>query len=144
MSLATTKKSPRPEPSTPPLVCRLSHKKLTGRRASVQNMGEFELENVSSSPLEISYWMTWLQYLNLVVKDAAGQVLSDGHFGDRFAPTLEPMVLRLEPGEKLAANVHLFATVRGDPMPQGTYFVQAEYEYDGWRCVSEPVSAVIE
>jgi hypothetical protein len=102
-------------------------------------MGEVELENVSTFPLEIAYRMTVLQYLNLVVTKADGGVVSEGHFGDRFAPTLAPQVLRLDPGEKLTAPVHLFAMVRCHPMPPGTYLVQAVYEYDGFRTVSEPV-----
>jgi hypothetical protein len=102
-------------------------------------MAEVELENVSTAPLEIAYRMTVLQYLNLVVTRADGRIVSEGHFGDRFAPTLEPHVLRLEPGEKFTANVHLFATVPRDPVPSGTYAVQAVYEYDGFRATSDPV-----
>jgi hypothetical protein len=102
-------------------------------------MGEVELENQSPIPFEISYRMTALQYLNLVVTNAGGSVVSEGHFGDRFAPTLEPQLLRLGPGEKFTANVHLLATVRCDPIPPGTYFVQAMYEYNGLRAVSDRV-----
>jgi hypothetical protein len=112
---------------------------MTGRQGPVANRGEVELENQSASPLEISYQMTALQYLNLVVTDADGRIVSEGHFGDRFAPTLEPQVLRLAPGEKFTANIHLLATVRGDAIPPGTYWVQAVYEYNGFRAVSEPV-----
>jgi hypothetical protein len=106
-------------------------------------MAEVELENVSTAPLEIAYRMTALQYLNLVVTNAGGAVVSEGHFGDRFAPTLEPLVLRLEPGEKFTAPVHLLATVRSEPPPPGTYTVQAVYEYEGLRAISDPVQLTV-
>ncbi len=106
-------------------------------------MAEVELENVSESPLEILYWMTELHHLNLVVTDATGTVVSRGHFGDRFAPTCEPSILRLGPGEKFAANVHFFATMPIYPPPPGTYSVTAVYEYEGLRAVSEPVQVTV-
>jgi hypothetical protein len=106
-------------------------------------MAEVELENVSAAPLEIRYWMTALQYLNLVVTDAAGAVVSTGHFGDRFAPTREPLVLRLAPGERFTANVSLFATMPVYPVPAGTYKVEAVYEYEGIRAVSDPVRVAV-
>jgi hypothetical protein len=132
-------------PAAPPraLACRLRCVEVTGRRGSVPNMGEVELENVSAAPVEIAYRMTALQYLNLLVTDAEGHVISAGHFGDRFAPTLEPRVLRLGPGDKFTANVHLFATVRREPLPPGPYHVQAVYEYGGHPAVSEPVRVVL-
>jgi hypothetical protein len=102
-------------------------------------MGEVELENISAAPLEIAYHMTPLQHLNLVVTRADGVIVSQGHFGDRFAPTLEPQVLRLEPGEKYAAQVHLLATVPEDPLPPGTYTIQAVYEDAGFKCISAPL-----
>jgi hypothetical protein len=106
-------------------------------------MAEVELRNVSTTPVEVLYHMTALQHLNLVVARADGTVVSEGHFGDRFAPTLEPQVLRLDPGQTFAANVHFFATVRCDPIAPGTYTVQAIYEYNGLRAVSDPVEVVV-
>jgi hypothetical protein len=106
-------------------------------------MAEVELENVSAAPLEIAYRMTPLQYLNLVVTGAGGRVVSEGHFGDRFAPTLEPRVLRLPPGGTFTATVHLFATVPVDPVPAGTYTVQAVYGYEGVRAQSEAVEVTV-
>jgi hypothetical protein len=116
---------------------------MVGRRGPVANLAEFELENCSATPLEILYRMTALQYLNLVVTNAAGCVVSEGHFGDRFAPTLEPQVLRLEPGEKFTAIVPLLATVRCEAVPSGMYTVQAVYEYQGARAVSDPVHVTV-
>jgi hypothetical protein len=143
MSEAMTLPSVQPKVLPQPLACRLRRKEVISRRGPVSNLGEVELENLSATPLEIAYRMTVLQYLNLVVTNPAGQVVSEGHFGDRFAPTLEPLVLRLEPGEKFTANVHLFATVPGDPLPSGTYTVQAVYEYNSFRAVSEPVQVAV-
>jgi hypothetical protein len=106
-------------------------------------MGEVELQNFSANPVEIAYWMTALQYLHLVVTRSDGAVVSEGHFGDRFAPTLEPLVLRLEPGDKFTANVPLFATVPQTPVPPGTYTIQAVYEYNGFRAVSDPLLVTV-
>jgi hypothetical protein len=139
MSDVTTLRGMQPVAPSHPLACRLRRKEMTGRQGPVANRGEVELENQSASPLEISYQMTVLQYLNLAVTAADGRVVSEGHFGDRFAPTLEPQVLRLAPGQKFTANIHLLATVRDDAIPPGTYWVQAVYEYNGFRAVSEPV-----
>jgi hypothetical protein len=106
-------------------------------------MGEVELENLSAAPLEIAYRMTALQYLNLVVTGPDGKIVSEGHFGDRFAPTLEPVVLRLAPGERFTANVSLFATVPNHPLSPGTYTIQAVYEYNGSRSVSVPLQVTV-
>ena len=125
------------------LACRLRPKEVIGQRGPVSNMAEVELENLSTAPLEIAYRMTALQYLNLVVTNSDGQVVSEGHFGDRFAPTLEPRVLRLDPGEKFVAKVHLLATAPQAPLPPGVYTVQAVYEYNGFRAVSEPVPVTV-
>ncbi len=122
--------------ATQRLAVYLRTKEVTGRRGSVAHMGDVELLNVSTAPLEIAYHMTVLQFLNLVVTKADGTVISEGHFGDRFAPTLEEHVLRLEPGESFTANVHLFATVPRIPIPPGVYSVQAVYDYNGDRAVS--------
>lgn len=143
MLVAMTLQGAKPAAPPQPLACRLRRTEVIGRRGSVPNMGKIELENVSAAPLEIAYRMTALQYLNLFVTDPEGQVISEGHFGDRFAPTLEPCVLRLEPGEKFTTNVHQFATVRREPLPPGPYLVQAVYEYPGFRVVSEPVQVVL-
>jgi hypothetical protein len=134
MSEAITVTTPATQTTTQPLVCRLC------RKETAPNLAEVELENISAEPLEISYRMTALQYLNLVVTGPDGRIVSEGHFGDRFAPTLEPSVLRLEPGEKFTATVHLFSTVRSQPVPAGAYFVRAFYECNGFRAVSDPVA----
>ncbi len=72
-----------------------------------------------------------------------GKPVSEGHFGDRFAPTLEPQTLRLEPGDKFTTHIHLFATVPYEPLPPGTYIVQAVYEYGNIRAVSDPVRVTV-
>jgi hypothetical protein len=144
MSGATTLRELQPEAGPQPLACRLRYKKSLNRLGQpFANHGEVELENLSATPLEIRYRMTALQYLNLVVTTADGTVMSEGHFGDRFAPTLEPAVLRLEPGEKFTADVHLFATIRIAPIPPGSYSVQAVYAYNGFRAVSDPLVMIV-
>jgi hypothetical protein len=143
MSEMTTIQSTRPQAPAQPLACRLRCKEVFGRRGPVANMGEVELENLGTTPLEIAYRMTALQHLNLVVTNAGGKVVSEGHFGDRFAPTAEAQALRLEPGDKFTANVHLLATMPHMPVAAGTYTVQAVYEYDGFRAVSDPVQVQV-
>jgi hypothetical protein len=144
MSEATTLQGSRPDAPPQPLACRLRLKEVSGRRGSLPHWGEVELENVSDAPVEIAYWMTALQYLNLVVTRADGFVVSEGHFGDRFAPTRDPQALRLEPGEKFTTEVPLFATVPGDRLLPGVYAVQAVYGYNDFRAVAEPLRVSVE
>jgi hypothetical protein len=126
--------------SPPPLVCRLRPREVVGRQGPVPNMGEVELENRSDAPLEIEYTLTPLQYLELVVIAPGGEVISEGHFSDRFSPTLEPAVLRLQPGEKFTAKVSLLATVPREKRVPGTYTVQASYCFRGAPILAEPLT----
>src|SRR5690348_9583357 len=87
-------------PVQPPLACRLRPKEVVGRQGPIPNMGEVELENCSAAPVAIEYTMTPLQFLELAVIGPGGEIVSEGHFSDRFSPTREPTVLRLMPGEK--------------------------------------------
>jgi hypothetical protein len=132
----TQSEEPQGQPS---LVCRLRHKPLIGRQGPIPNMGEVELENASTSPLEIEYTMTPLQFFNLEVIGPGGQVVSEGHFCDRFSPSLERSVLRLLPGEKFASNVSLLATLPPDKRHPGMYTVQASYRIAGLRVMAEPL-----
>jgi hypothetical protein len=126
-----------------PLACRLSPKEFIGRNGPVPHVAEVELENLSTSDLQIEYQMAVLQYLNLIVRDANSKIISDHHYGDRFSPFENAKVLRLAPGEKFRANVNLFATVSHKPIAPGIYIVQAVYEYNGFRAESEPVEVAI-
>jgi hypothetical protein len=122
-----------------PLTFRLRPKVTMGRQGAIPNMGEVELENSSNGPLEIAYTMTPLQFLELEVRGPAGKVVSEGHFSDRFSPTLEPAVLRLMPGEKFTANVSLLATVPCEKRPPGQYVVQGSYRFQDVRVMAETV-----
>ena len=126
-----------------PLACRLRPKTYIGRIGPVPYRGEVELENLSTSELQIEHEMTQLQYLNLIIRDTHGDIVSDRRFGDRFSPFEEPQVLRLAPGEKFHADIHLLATMPRGPIAAGTYFVQAVYEYNGFRAESEPVEVTV-
>jgi len=141
--MKTTLKQPtssRPQP----FACRLRHKVVVGKRGPIPNMGELDLENQSSAPLEIAYTLTPFQFLELVVTGPSGVVVSEGHVSDRYSPSLEPLTLRLLPGEKFSTEVPLFATVpQGKRLP-GVYQVQAVYDYDGYRAVSDPVMIKLE
>jgi len=105
---------------------------------------EVELENLSKADLEIEYEMAVLQYLNLIVYDSRGNVVSNRHFGDRFSPFESARLLRLGPGEKFHADVHLLATMPRGPKAPGKYAVQAVYEYNGFRAESELVEVTVE
>jgi hypothetical protein len=128
----------------PPISCSLRRKEVVGRNGPIPLMAEVEIKNISQGTLEIEYRMTALQFLNLVVTDANGKLLSEGHFGDRFAPTEHPRTLRLGPGETHAANIHLFATASKWKNVPGLYLVRATYEYNKVRATSEPVEVTIE
>jgi hypothetical protein len=101
--------------------------------------GEVELENTSGSAVEISVQMSPWQYLNLRVTGPDGSLLSQGHYGNRFSPVEEPYTVRLGPGEKLCGPVSLLGTVPEDRRLPGHYTVQAVYEYQNLRAVSEPI-----
>jgi hypothetical protein len=124
----------------PPLTCRLRPKEVIRRQEAVPNMGEVELENCSTAPLEIEYTMTPLQFLELEVIGPGGEIVSEGHFSDRFSPTLEPAVLRLTPGEKFTANIALLATVPRDKRFPGKYTVRASYRFLGRSILAEPLT----
>lgn len=119
------------------LCCRLRHAQL--RRGNSLMAGEIELENISPSVLEIENDMHPLQHLDIVVTDARGTVLSEGHYGDIFSPRGRIDILRLAPGEKYTHNVALLGTLPQDNQVPGTYTVHAVYEYNGLRAVSEPL-----
>ena len=119
------------------LTCRL-RKKTTGRAAGSPTAGEVELENTSGEVLEIVSHFSPFQYLDIVVRDASGRVLSEGHYGDIFSPMENAYVWRLQPGEKLLHPVSLTAAVPQEKIAPGEYTVQAVYEHNGLRAVSEP------
>ncbi len=119
------------------LACRL-RKRTTERAAQRVGAGEVELENVSDDVLEIEYQRSVIQYLDMVVTDSQGRVLSDGCYGDVFSPTAEPRILRLKPGEKFVHPVSLDGHVPREKLNPGNYTVQAVYKYKGLRAVSEP------
>ncbi len=119
------------------LACRLGHRTL--RRGPLPTAGEVELTNLSPDVLEIQFRTSPLQYLNLVVLDASGEVVSQGFYGDFFSPLAEPYTLRLKPGEKYVGPVHLLGNVPEAKRLPGVYTVQAVYEYNGLKTVSEPL-----
>jgi hypothetical protein len=120
------------------LVCRL-RKKTAGRAGNLPTAGEVELENASSGVVAIEVRAAPLQYLNLIVTDAGGQVVSESFYGDLFSPLAEPYTLLLQPGQKYVGPVGLLATVPEAKQRPGMYTVQAVYEYRGFRSVSEPL-----
>jgi len=102
-----------------------------------------ELENTSSTVLEIEVQASPLQYLNLIVTDAAGSVVSDSFYGDLFSPLAEPYTLRLQPGEQFTGPVSLLGNVREERRQPGEYTVCAVYECNGQRAVSDPLKVRI-
>jgi hypothetical protein len=123
-----------------PLACHLRVKPgQDGQRPPPPACGEVELENTSAKPIEIALQMSPLQYLNLVVKDAAGNVVSEGHYGNRFSPLAEEYTFRLDPGQKYTHNVSLLGTVPESKQLPGRYTVQAVYQARGLTAVSAPL-----
>jgi hypothetical protein len=126
------------EEARPGLACRL-RKRTLGRAAALPLAGEVELENTSDDLLEIEVQTSPLQYLNLVVTGPAGEVLSEGYYGNRFSPLEQPYIFRLRPGEKYTGPVSLLGTVPEAKRLPGRYLVQAVYACQGVRAVSEPM-----
>src|SRR5689334_17479272 len=118
-------------PNAPPialagLVCRLRQRQ--SQRAPSPLTGEVELENTSAMAMEIQVKSSPLQYLNLMVVDASGRVISESFYGDLFSPLVKPYSLRLEPGEKYTGPVHLLGNVPKEKQQPGVYIVQAIYQ----------------
>lgn len=119
------------------LVCRLRHRQLS--RGHSPTAGEIELENTSPEEFEIETDRHPLQYLNLVVTDARGRVLSEGHYGDIFSPGGRIDTLRLPPGAKYRHLVSLLETLPREKHVPGVYTIQAVYEYQGLKVLSQPL-----
>jgi len=118
------------------IVCRL-RKRAQGRAAASSLAGEIELENVSGDVLEIEVETSPLQYLDLIVIDAAGEMLSGWRYSECFSPLELPYTLRLSPGEKHSAPVSLLGNVPHEKRMPGVYLIQAVFEYKGTKAVSE-------
>jgi hypothetical protein len=95
------------------------------------------LENTSTDVLEIEVSSSPLQYLDLIVTDMHGQLVSDSYYGDLFSPLAEPYRLSLQPGQKYTAPVSLLGNVAEEKRRPGEFTVQAVYEYKALRAVSE-------
>ncbi len=126
-----------PTPVHSALACRLRPRSL--RSGSSTIAGKVELENLSATDLEIEVRTSPLQYLNLIVTDAAGDLVSNSFYGDLFSPLAEPYTLRLQPGERFTAPVSLMGNVSEDKWQPGEYTVRAIYESNGLKAVSEPM-----
>jgi hypothetical protein len=125
------------------LACRLRHAEVVGKRGPLPNMGEAELENLSSAPIDIPYRTSPLQHLDVVVTGPGGEVVSVEVFGNRFSPTAETRVLRLFPHQPFTVQIPLLSTVPTENRVPGTYKVQAVYEVAGCRVTSEPIAVTV-
>jgi hypothetical protein len=119
------------------LVCRLRHR-VRGRAPS-PTAGEVEIENVSADLVEIEVRMHPLQYLDLLITDAAGDVVPAAPYGHMFSPREHPYLLRLLPGEKYTHNVSLLGNIPEERQSPGRYTVRAVFEYNGLKAFSDPV-----
>jgi hypothetical protein len=102
-----------------------------------------EIENVSSNVIVIEVTMHPLQYLNVVIANAAGDLIPAAPYGHIFSPRETPSLFRLAPGEKYTHNVCLLGTIPAEQQLPGTYTVHAVYEYNGLRAVSEPMQVQV-
>ncbi len=123
------------------LACRLRHR--VGRRGPSPTAGEVEIENVSRDVVEIEVTMHPLQYLRLEITNALGDPVPAAPYGHLFSPREAPTLLRLAPGEKYTHPVSLLGTVAEEKQSAGTYTVQAIYEYNGLRAVSQPLKVQV-
>jgi len=127
-----------PKETKAAIVCRLRHP--VGRRGASPAAGEVEIENVSQEVIEIEVTMHPLQYLNLVITDAVGNLVPAAAYGNIFSPREIPYMFRLAPGEKYTHNVSLLGNIPEERQLPGSYTVCAVYEYNGLRAVSEPLA----
>jgi len=127
----------KPAPAHCGLTCRLRPRQL--RRGQSPLAGEVELENTSSSVLEFEVRASPLQYLNLIVTDAAGNVVSASFYGDLFSPLPEAYTFGLQPGEKFTGPISFMGNVPEARQLPGEYTVRAVYECNGLRAISEPL-----
>jgi hypothetical protein len=123
------------------LACRVRARELL--RGASPTAGEVELENMGSETLEIAVQTSPLQFLNLVVTDASGCIVSDSFYGDLFSPVAEPYTLKIQPGEKFIRPVSLLANVPKEKRQPGEYTVRAIYEYQEKKAISEPLRVVL-
>jgi hypothetical protein len=123
------------------LECRIRHR--VGRAGPSPTSGEIEIENVSPNAIDIEVSMHPLQFLNLVITDAAGNLLPAAPYGDLFSPCETPYILSLAPGEKFTHNVSLLGTLPKEKQLPGSYSVRAVFEYNGFKAVSDPLKVQI-
>jgi hypothetical protein len=119
------------------LACRLHPRQPLRELSPIA--GEVEVENTGHTAVEVEVRTSPLQYLNLIVADADGNVVSDAFYGDQFSPLTEPYAFRLEPGEKFTGPVSFLGNVPEKLWRPGEYTVRAVYEYNGMTAVSEPL-----
>jgi hypothetical protein len=92
--------------------------------------GIIVLENVSADVVTIAYRCDPRQYLELVVTNENGRVISKGGYGDMFSPFREDQYLVLRPGESASYSVSFFATVDKAEKLVGKYTLQGTYQYE--------------
>jgi hypothetical protein len=141
LTLESMKTAATPSPAT--LVCRLRKKLGSSRPIPSPTAGEIELENASTVEVPIEFDISFWQYLNLQVTDMHGTVVSAWHYGDCFSPVFPAAVVRLQPGEKVVHPVALLGNVPQDKQTVGRYTVQAIYQYNMIRAVSNPLEVEI-
>ena len=126
------------------LACRLRQKAGSSRRPIPSpTAGEIEIENTASVEVPIECQISFWQYLDLRVTDAAGNIISIGHYGDCFSPPEKAFCVRLQPGEKVTHPVALLGNVPNDKRTPGRYTIQAIYEYKTIRALSNPLEIEI-
>jgi hypothetical protein len=126
------------------LVCRLRHKATNRRGSPAPLAGEVEIENVSQDGIDIEWDRHLLQYLSLVITDAAGNQVPAAPYGDQFSPhSFTRSIFHLAPGEKYVDHVALLGGVAKEKRLPGTYTVRAVYRYKELTVVSEPVKVQV-
>src|SRR5262245_54938166 len=105
-----------------PMECALTLEK-TSIKPYEPLFGVFTLTNTSTKRLTIVYGRSPLEHLDLVITDKAGKTVSEGRYGDLFAPFAEPQTLLLEPGRTFSPSLAPLAVVRRENRKVGEYRV---------------------
>jgi len=125
------------------LQCRIIPQRKAGKIGDIV-LGQIELKNVGEASIEIRWYSDPMQYLNLIVRDPDGKNISVFCYGDQFSPYWPaPQILNLHPRESYSSTVNLLGTVKKKNMVPGSYRIQAIYNYENIKAVSEVVEILL-
>lgn len=116
---------------------------LRRRRDRSPTSGELLLTNTSTRPVTIPYHTHLYEYLDLLILNSNGQVVSQYVYGAAFPPGAASgpeRKLVLSPGETSCRPVHLFGNMLTEALVPDTYTVQAIFTFPDCELRSEPLT----